>query len=149
MFLYIFKIIIKLIMTSSRFDLGPTSKPLNLSLLRFNERSRSENLDEMHGFHKFCHISTCLSFFEIFLFERHGFIWSLVFFNIICRPREWETADFGWQWIWTALLATCSRTSIQKQTLLSHDRITVRIYQWQWAFHNYGPPFRTTKAFRI
>ena len=31
-------------MTSSRFDLGSTSKTLNLSLLRFNERSGSENL---------------------------------------------------------------------------------------------------------
>ena len=44
MFLYIFKIIIKLIMTSSRFNFGLTSKILNLSLLRFNERSGSENL---------------------------------------------------------------------------------------------------------
>ena len=31
-------------MTSSRFDLGSTSKTLNLALLRFNERSGSENL---------------------------------------------------------------------------------------------------------
>ena len=31
-------------MTSSRFDPGSTSKTLNLSLLRFNERSGSENL---------------------------------------------------------------------------------------------------------
>ena len=30
-------------MTSSRFDLGSTSKTLNLSFLRFNERSGSEN----------------------------------------------------------------------------------------------------------
>ena len=30
-------------MTSSRFDLDSTSKTLNLSLLRFNERSGSEN----------------------------------------------------------------------------------------------------------
>ena len=54
MFLYIFKIIIKLIMMSSRFDpgstsirpqfdLGSISKTLNLSLLRFNERSGFEN----------------------------------------------------------------------------------------------------------
>ena len=47
MFLYIFKIIIKLIMTSSRFDLGSTSKTLNLSLLRFNEWSGSKNHDGM------------------------------------------------------------------------------------------------------
>ena len=32
-------------MTSSRFDPGSTSKTLNLSLLWFNEWSRSENLD--------------------------------------------------------------------------------------------------------
>ena len=32
-------------MISSWFDLDSTSKTLNLSLLRFNERSRSENLD--------------------------------------------------------------------------------------------------------
>ena len=32
-------------MTLSRFDPGSTSKTLNLSLLRFNERSGSENLD--------------------------------------------------------------------------------------------------------
>ena len=44
MFLYIFKIIIKLIMTSSRFNFGSTSKTLSLSLLLFNERSGSENL---------------------------------------------------------------------------------------------------------
>ena len=31
-------------MMSSRFDPGSTSKTLNLFLLRFNERSRSENL---------------------------------------------------------------------------------------------------------
>ena len=30
-------------MTSSRFDSGSTSKTLNLSLLRFNKRSGSEN----------------------------------------------------------------------------------------------------------
>ena len=34
-------------MTSSRFDLGSTSKTLDLSLLRFNEWSGSENLDSM------------------------------------------------------------------------------------------------------
>ena len=33
-------------MMSSRFDPSSTSKPLNLSLLRFNKRSGSEN----HGF---------------------------------------------------------------------------------------------------
>ena len=33
-------------MTSSRFDPGSTSKTLNLSLLQFNERSESENLDK-------------------------------------------------------------------------------------------------------
>ena len=32
-------------MTSLWFDLGSTSKILNLSLLRFNERSEFENLD--------------------------------------------------------------------------------------------------------
>ena len=48
MFLYIFKIIIKLIITSSRFDPSSTSKPLNLSLLRFNEQSGSENLGFTH-----------------------------------------------------------------------------------------------------
>ena len=32
-------------MTSSRFDLGSTSKTLNLSFLGFNERSGFENLD--------------------------------------------------------------------------------------------------------
>ena len=31
-------------MTSSRFDPSSTSKTLNLFLLQFNERSRSENL---------------------------------------------------------------------------------------------------------
>ena len=31
-------------MTSSQFDLGSTSKTLNLSLLRFNERSGFQNL---------------------------------------------------------------------------------------------------------
>ena len=31
-------------MTSSRFDFGSTSKTLNLSFLRFNEMSGSENL---------------------------------------------------------------------------------------------------------
>ena len=31
-------------MTTSWFDLGSTSKTLNLSLFRFNERSGSENL---------------------------------------------------------------------------------------------------------
>ena len=46
MFLYIFKIIIKLIMTSSRFDLSSTSQTLNLSFLLFNERSGSENHDD-------------------------------------------------------------------------------------------------------
>ena len=30
-------------MVRPQFDLGSISKPLNLSLLRFNERSRSEN----------------------------------------------------------------------------------------------------------
>ena len=44
MFLYIFKIIIKLIMMSSWFDLGSTSKTLNLFLLWFNEWFGSENL---------------------------------------------------------------------------------------------------------
>ena len=43
-FLYIFKIIVKLIMTSSWFDFGLTSKTLNLSLLQFNERFGSKNL---------------------------------------------------------------------------------------------------------
>ena len=32
-------------MMPSRFDLGSTSKTSNLSLLRFNEQSGSENLD--------------------------------------------------------------------------------------------------------
>ena len=40
-------------MTSSRFDLGSTSKTLNLSLLRFNERSGSENL--AHTYFKIKH----------------------------------------------------------------------------------------------
>ena len=35
-------------MTSSRFDLGPTSKTLNLFVLRFIEQSRSKNLG-MHA----------------------------------------------------------------------------------------------------
>ena len=48
MFLYIFKIIIKLIMMSSRFDPGSTSKTLNLFLLRFNEWSGSENLEKQN-----------------------------------------------------------------------------------------------------
>ena len=43
-YLFIFKIIIKLIMTSSQFDLGLTLKTLNLYLLRFNERFGFENL---------------------------------------------------------------------------------------------------------
>ena len=43
-------------MTSSRFDPGSTSKTLNLSLLRFNKRSGSENLapvycSRTHKFH--------------------------------------------------------------------------------------------------
>ena len=42
-YLFIFKIIIKLIMTLSRFDHGPISKTLNLSLLRFIERSGFQN----------------------------------------------------------------------------------------------------------
>ena len=40
--------IIKLIMTSLRFDLGPTSKTLNLSLLWFIERSKFQNLGVVH-----------------------------------------------------------------------------------------------------
>ena len=42
-FLYIFKLIIKLIMPLSWFDLGLTLKTLNLSLLRFNERFGFQN----------------------------------------------------------------------------------------------------------
>ena len=36
-------------MMSLRFDPGSTSKTLNLSFLRFNERSESENLDGAHS----------------------------------------------------------------------------------------------------
>ena len=38
-------------MTSSRFDLSLTSKTLNLSLLRFNERSGSENFAHNNARH--------------------------------------------------------------------------------------------------
>ena len=53
MFLYIFKIIIKLIMTSSWFDPGSTSKTLNLFFLRFNEQSGSENLAKLDYYEMF------------------------------------------------------------------------------------------------
>ena len=53
MFLYIFKIIIKLIMTSSRFDPDSTSKTLNLFFLRFNEQSGSENLAKLDYYEMF------------------------------------------------------------------------------------------------
>ena len=43
MYLFIFKIIIKLIITSSRFDLSLTLKILKLSLLWLSERSRFQN----------------------------------------------------------------------------------------------------------
>ena len=43
MYLFIFKIIIKLIITSSRFDLSLTLKILNLSLLWLSEQSRFQN----------------------------------------------------------------------------------------------------------
>ena len=59
-------------MTSSRFNLGSTSKTLNLSLFRFNERSMSENL----ALHKLR--STYLGFFFFFFFFFDGNLPRLV-----------------------------------------------------------------------
>ena len=53
MFLYIFKKNIKLIITSSLFDPGSTSKTLNLFFLRFNEQSGSENLAKLDYYEMF------------------------------------------------------------------------------------------------
>ena len=44
-------------MTSSRFNLGSTLKTLNLSLLQFNERSGSENLDFDNLAHNYSPVS--------------------------------------------------------------------------------------------
>ena len=106
MFLYIFKIIIKLIMTSSRFGLGLTSKPLNLSFLWFNERSGSENLTQNKCFlfsHAFTYCCWCLVY--LLALHLHSYCWtwssflsffSFFFFLIfLVEKLKWTLWDFN------------------------------------------------------
>ena len=51
-------------MTSSRFDLGLISKILNLFLLRFNERSGSENLGDKEQIVIYCFLYIMDGFLE-------------------------------------------------------------------------------------
>ena len=59
-------------MMPSRFDIGSTSKTLNLSLLRFNEQSGSENLD----------IYIYMFFFDELIYDITIFFLSLLIYFI-------------------------------------------------------------------
>ena len=61
-------------MMPSRFDIGSTSKTLNLSLLRFNEQSGSENLD--------IYIYIYMFFFDELIYDITIFFLSLLIYFI-------------------------------------------------------------------
>ena len=107
MYLFIFKIIIKLIMTSSRFDPSLTLKVLNLSLLRFNKRSGFQNsakqsyhttkLGQSSYVHKcinhknqWIHSKSCLK--DIYA-HTHTFIWRIFSFCLSAKIEKKNT-DF-------------------------------------------------------
>ena len=74
-----------------RFDLGSTSKILNLSLLRFNERSGSENLDINSQRQEQQLTRTCFIVFNAFLL---WFLCVWVFWGGFMIPYQSSTCFF-------------------------------------------------------
>ena len=79
-------------MVRSRFDLGSTSKTLNLSLLWFNERSGSENIGINSHRQEQQLTRTCFIVFNAFLL---WFLCVLVFCGGFVIPYQSSTCLFG------------------------------------------------------
>ena len=80
-------------MTSSRFNPDSTSKTLNLSLLRFNKRSGSENLDDLSAV-GFGNLLWCLPFMSIGFCYCYGWFKLMAFTCILLSSETFSL--IGW-----------------------------------------------------
>ena len=79
---------------SSRFDPGSTSKILNLSLLRFNERFGSENLGLNHATKHSLIFIYNIFFFPFFFFLISSSTNPTIYFSILCCASRYNKTHF-------------------------------------------------------